>query len=404
MNSNNKIILSGSACSVLVSAVLWASEPAARSVALIVAVFFIVLARVIIVLMLGGAEPVPVAVDEPLRKTIIQQGSAAVSRVADEMAAQLAEMRGELQRSRSIFGEAVGGLIASFQALDAHAARQRELALAMAAGGAGEIGKLGEFGVFTARISERLGQFTDSMLDNSRIAARLVDMTGQIVGRMHEVRGCLGDIEGIAKQTNLLALNAAIEAARAGEAGRGFAVVADEVRELSAHTNHFSLQIRESLDAMQEGILASEQAVQQMAAQDVGFAEGSKQEVEQAMHGIAALNVRSGEALAELNEIAGQVEMAVNQAVLSLQFQDVLTQLLGHVERRVEMLDEVVADERRLAEILRDSGDAREVLSALSALQAHVAGLGEKMIALNRGVSNSPVSQAGFASGEIELF
>ncbi|MEV3833783.1 methyl-accepting chemotaxis protein [Aeromonas allosaccharophila] len=91
----------------------------------------------------------------------------------------------------------------------------------------------------------------------NREVLRTAETIGQLEQQCSQIGGVISVIRGIAEQTNLLALNAAIEAARAGEQGRGFAVVADEVRSLANRTQGATVEIQQMIEQLQSGARAS---------------------------------------------------------------------------------------------------------------------------------------------------
>ncbi|MCB1915279.1 MAG: chemotaxis protein [Rhodocyclaceae bacterium] len=352
---------------------------------------------------LAGGRSAATREDERQSPELASHGEAAnrIRALGEEFASGLGQQAGilreELGRVQTLLSGAIEELTDSFHGMSEHTQAQHLLAGTVSGAGVGAE-SASQFDTFISNTSEVMQRIVDSIVANSKLAMELVELTDDISRRTEGVEGILSEIGAIAKQTNLLALNAAIEAARAGEAGRGFAVVADEVRDLSGRTAHFSDEIARVMQGMRDSVGKTENAIARMASQDMNFALESKRELESVLSAVEEVNQQRERSLESINDHVGKIESEVGRAITALQFQDMVSQLVTHVSGRLTLVD---AAGGALNDALAAATDHR---TDMTALESQMQALKEQLDWSRDKSDKSPVSQKEISSGDIELF
>ncbi|MFL9626326.1 methyl-accepting chemotaxis protein [Aeromonas jandaei] len=151
----------------------------------------------------------------------------------------------------------------------------------------------------------QVGQSQRSITGLADEVADASQIINELDAHAQKISGILATISGIAEQTNLLALNAAIEAARAGEQGRGFAVVADEVRVLSRRTHDSTDEIQQMIETLQQTTrraVGGMETSRQLAGTSVEDAESANQSL-----------ARINEAIGSISDMATQIAAAAEE-------------------------------------------------------------------------------------------
>ena len=182
-----------------------------------------------------------------------------------------------------------------------------------------------------AKSEQNLSVVVQSLRDVQARSDELLRGVGGLLKYIDQLKEMAVSVSSIADQTNLLALNAAIEAARAGEAGRGFAVVADEVRKLSNLSGETGRKITERIQQINDAVGVAFGNAEKSASQDAQVLNRSEEVIHSVLDQFRGVTASLVESATILHESGLQVKREVAESIVQLQFQDRVSQILAHV-------------------------------------------------------------------------
>ena len=273
---------------------------------------------------------------ERLREQValIQGNAAELASAAEELSLVTGETRAGVERQRDETDQvatAMNEMTSTVQEVSSHAEGAAEAAREAD-------GKSAHGRVVVEQAIERI----DALAREIEQAAGVIH---QLEEESENITRVMDVIQGIAEQTNLLALNAAIEAARAGEQGRGFAVVADEVRTLASRTQESTQEIQQMIERLQSGAGAAVKAM-------VAAKEQAEETVEQAAG-------------------AGTALQAIAEATTAIS--DMNTQIASAAEEQAQVAEEINRSIARISEIADQTAGGSEQTAQASESLARLA-------------------------------
>ncbi len=318
--------------------------------------------------------------------------------VRSDMHEQFGRAKNELGQVRGLQADAIEGLVESFTGLERQSKQQLEMVVDLIRRISGQFSDDSGQHRMAQEAAEIVAVFVDNIKAMGKGSMDLVNALNEISEQLTAADRLLSEIDGISAQTNLLALNAAIEAARAGEAGRGFAVVADEVRKLSQRSSQFSEQIRDNYEVTRQAMERAGEIVGEMASRDINMALTSQGRIAEMMDEVADTNKFLSQELNDVSSLAENISDNVAVAVRSLQFEDMTRQLIEGLEGRNDTLQLLTDRLMDINQVVTGGSVAHgELLERVQQIKAEI----DRELEI---LAHRSIRQQDMDSGEAELF
>ncbi len=186
---------------------------------------------------------------------------------------------------------------------------------------------------------ESLGQIVATLEENHARRGVLITKVSGLLEFTEQLQAMSEEVIGIANQTNLLSLNAAIEAAHAGEQGKGFAVVADEVRKLSDRSATAGVNITEKVRWMSESLDNIIQGVQEFNARGEELTSTAKHTAQSVVSSFHEASAELNASMSHLEGVNKTVQADIQETLFHLQFQDRVCQILRNTLRDMQKFE-----------------------------------------------------------------
>lgn len=281
----------------------------------------------------AGQSPVPDQAAPVLNKTmaLVIAGSAALKMLVSLLPEAAKNVEGASQ-----------DLTDRFKVMASSAGAQSDMVQALLA----NIGTI-ELGEQKISLQEFIGLFSTTLDDSVSkmlfIAKKALEMVYNMedaIQNLHEIENFSRKIQEITKQSNLLALNALIESARAGEVGKGFGVVANEVKVLSGEIAVLSDQMRGRTDVIMKSVVSGFNMLKEVATTDMSSNIQAKETLEALMQGLVKQSEQSIKVMQDSAVSSREISASIQSMIVNLQFQDRNSQI---TENAVHVINHFLA-------------------------------------------------------------
>ncbi|MCP4004674.1 MAG: hypothetical protein GY725_10800 [bacterium] len=342
-------------------------------------------------------EPIP---ELPSASDYGAESAIAFSDASSAAVGVLCDVQSSLDRVQSLISDAVATLATSFTGLKVTAREQSALVrglvetLASQSAEEGEGVSAGTFLQFVSETDQILKEFVALILSVSKESMSSVTRIEEIDEHMAKIDALLVDAAKLAEQSTLLAVNARIQAAHAGDAGKGFGVVADEIHDLARRSHRFNEEIALIVKETKESIDATTEYIGEIASKDMNRTLKAKSRVNEMLSGINETNDQLETSVISVSVLSEKLGVDVADATRSLQFEDIVRQLTQHCETCIGHVTKF------LEEMGKEIGGLENDPNAIVNLKAMI----DEFANANAPELRSVVSQESVEAGEIELF